>query len=87
MLQKALEGSGGSAMSSAYTEAYRIITRIGVADKSPIVRIAAACCLKAFASVGGPGLGAAELESLASYCGKASLLGHFLFSVLFFFFC
>ncbi|CAN1241008.1 Protein SWEETIE [Linum perenne] len=47
MLQKALEGSGGSAMSSAYTEAYRIITRIGVVDKSTIVRIAAARCLKA----------------------------------------
>ncbi|CAN1241010.1 Protein SWEETIE [Linum perenne] len=71
MLQKALEGSGGSAMSSAYTEAYRIITRIGVVDKSTIVRIAAARCLKAFASIGGPGLGAGELESLASYCVKA----------------
>ncbi|CAI0547649.1 unnamed protein product [Linum tenue] len=71
MLQKALEGSGGSAMASAYTEAYRVITRFGITDKSFIVRVAAARCLKAFASIGGPGLGAGELESSASYCVKA----------------
>ncbi|CAI0547652.1 unnamed protein product [Linum tenue] len=47
MLQKALEGSGGSAMASAYTEAYRVITRFGITDKSFIVRVAAARCLKA----------------------------------------
>ncbi|XP_030484965.2 protein SWEETIE isoform X1 [Cannabis sativa] len=71
MLQSALEGSGGSAASSAYTESFRLIMRFAVGDKSFIVRIAAARCLKAFASIGGPGLGVGELENSASYCVKA----------------
>ncbi|XP_059452821.1 protein SWEETIE isoform X2 [Corylus avellana] len=71
MLQNALEGSGGSAASSAYTEAYRLIMRFSVGDKSFIVRIAAARCLKAFANIGGPGLGVGELDNSASYCVKA----------------
>nr|GMD55450.1 HEAT repeat-containing protein 5B isoform X2 [Ipomoea batatas] len=71
MLQNALEGSGGSAASSAYTEAFRIIMRTGIGDKSFNVRIAAARCLKAFANIGGPGLGVGELESSSSYCVKA----------------
>ncbi|XP_034224220.1 protein SWEETIE isoform X2 [Prunus dulcis] len=71
MLQNALEGSGGNAAASAYTEAYRIIMRFAVGDKSFLVRIAAARCLKAFAIIGGPGLGVAELDSSASYCVKA----------------
>ncbi|OIW06503.1 hypothetical protein TanjilG_26692 [Lupinus angustifolius] len=60
MLQNALEGSGGSAASTAYTEAFRLITRSATGDKSFSVRIAAARCLKAFASIGGPGLTALE---------------------------
>ncbi|XP_050228760.1 protein SWEETIE isoform X2 [Mercurialis annua] len=71
MLQKALEGCGGSAVSAAYTEAFRLITRFAAGDKSFIVRIAAARCLKAFANIGGPGLGVGELESSASSCVKA----------------
>ncbi|XP_043715583.1 protein SWEETIE [Telopea speciosissima] len=71
MLQNALEGSGGSAASAAYTEAFRLIMRIGVGDKSLIVRMAAARCLKTFASIGGPGLGVSELDNSASYCVKA----------------
>ncbi|XP_058082071.1 protein SWEETIE [Magnolia sinica] len=71
MLQNALEGSGGSGASSAYSEAFRIIMRVGVGDKSFIVRIAAARCLKTFASIGGPGLGVTDLENSASYCVKA----------------
>ncbi|KAF8399147.1 hypothetical protein HHK36_015012 [Tetracentron sinense] len=71
MLQNALEGSGGAAFSAAYTEAFRLITRIAVGDKSFIIRIAAARCLKTFASIGGPGLGIAELDNSASYCVKA----------------
>lgn len=70
MLQKALEGCGGGAASSAYTEAFRLITRFAVGDKSFVVRIAAAHCLKAFASIGGPGLGVGELENSVSYCVK-----------------
>ncbi|VFQ70327.1 unnamed protein product [Cuscuta campestris] len=70
MLQKALEGSGGSAASTAYIEAFRIIMRTGVVDKSVNVRIAGARCLKAFANIGGPGLGTGELESSSSYCAK-----------------
>lgn len=70
MLQNALEGSGGNAAASAYTEAYRIIMRFAVGDKSFLVRIAAARCLKAFAIIGGPGLGVTELDSSASYCVK-----------------
>jgi hypothetical protein len=71
MLQNALEGSGGSAASSAYTEAYRLIMRFAIGDKSFVVRIAAARCLKAFANIGGPGLGLGELDNSASYCVKA----------------
>ncbi|CAN6577655.1 unnamed protein product [Malus baccata var. baccata] len=71
MLQNALEGSGGNATASAYTEAFRLIMRFAVGDKSFLVRIAAARCLKAFAIIGGPGLGVGELDSSASYCVKA----------------
>ncbi|KAL4652128.1 hypothetical protein ACB092_01G210800 [Castanea dentata] len=71
MLQNALEGSGGSAASSAYTEAYRLIMRFAIGDKSFVVRIAAARCLKAFANIGGPGLGLGELDNSAAYCVKA----------------
>ncbi|XP_028794906.1 protein SWEETIE [Neltuma alba] len=71
MLQNALEGSGGNAASSAYAEAYRIIVRSAMGDKSFAVRIAAARCLNAFANIGGPGLGVAELDNSASYCVKA----------------
>lgn len=74
MLQNALEGSGGSAASSAYTEAFRLVMRFAIGDKSFVVRIAAARCLKAFANIGGPGLGVAELENSASFCVKAGLL-------------
>lgn len=70
MLRNALEGSGGNAASSAYMEAFRVITRIGVGDKYFTVRIAAARCLKAFADVGGPGLGNGELENCLAYCVK-----------------
>lgn len=71
MLRNALDGSGGSAASTAYSEAFRIIMRTVTGDKSFAVRIAAARCLKAFASIGGPGLGVAELDNSASYCVKA----------------
>ncbi|XP_038891104.1 protein SWEETIE isoform X2 [Benincasa hispida] len=71
LLQNALEGSGGTAAASAYTEAFRLITRVGIGDKSFIVRIAAARCLKAFANIGGPGLGIGELDNSASFCVKA----------------
>ncbi|KAG6392631.1 hypothetical protein SASPL_146855 [Salvia splendens] len=71
MLHNALEGSDGSAASAAYTEAFRVIMRVGVGDKSPRVKIAAARCLKAFANIGGPGLGIGELENCLSYCVKA----------------
>lgn len=74
MLQNALEGSGGSAASSAYTEAFRLIMRFAVGDKSFVCRIAAARCLKAFAHIGGPGLGVGELDNAASYCVKASVV-------------
>ena len=70
LLQNALEGCGGLAAAAAYTEAFRLITRFGVNDKAPIVRIAAARCLKAFANVGGPGLGVVELDASASLCVK-----------------
>ncbi|KAL5981901.1 hypothetical protein ACLOJK_015968 [Asimina triloba] len=71
MLQNALEGSEGSGAFAAYSEAFRIIMRVGVGDKSSNVRIVAARCLKTFANIGGPGLGAPELENSASYCVKA----------------
>ncbi|MCI28652.1 HEAT repeat-containing protein 5B [Trifolium medium] len=71
MLRNALEGSGGSAASTAYSEAFRLIMRSAAGDKSFAVRIASARCLKAFASIGGPGLGVTELDNSASYCVKA----------------
>ena len=74
LLQNALEGSGGSAAFSAYTESFRLIMRFAVWDKSFVVRIAAARCLKAFATIGGPGLGVGELENSASYCVKVGFL-------------
>ncbi|KAM7267217.1 hypothetical protein ACFE04_009383 [Oxalis oulophora] len=74
LLQNALEGCGGTAASSAYSDSYRLITRFGIVDKSPVVRIAAARCLKAFANIGGPGLGISELDNSASNCVKACAL-------------
>ncbi|KAL0343338.1 UNVERIFIED_CONTAM: protein SWEETIE [Sesamum angustifolium] len=71
MLRNALDGSEGSASSAAYVEAFRIIMRTGVGDKSLSVRIAAARCLKAFANIGGPSLGIGELENCLSYYVKA----------------
>ncbi|KAK3035229.1 hypothetical protein RJ639_033863 [Escallonia herrerae] len=71
MLRNALEGSSGNAAFSAYTEAFRVIMRLAVGDKSFIVRIAAARCLKAFADIGGPGLGVGELDNSAAFCVKA----------------
>ncbi|KAK1263806.1 hypothetical protein QJS04_geneDACA011908 [Acorus gramineus] len=71
MLHNALEGSGGNGASAAYSEAFRIIMRVGLGDKSFIVRLASARCLKTFASIGGPGLGSNDLDSCASYCVKA----------------
>lgn len=71
MLRNALEGSGGNGSFPAYAEAFRIIMRLGVGDKSFIVRKAAARCLKAFANIGGPGLGVAELDNSSSHCVKA----------------
>ena len=73
MLQNALEGSGGSAAASAYTEAFRLIMRFAVGDKSFLVRIAAARCLKAFAIIGGPGLGVGELDNSTSFCVKVDV--------------
>ncbi|MFS7973367.1 putative armadillo-like helical protein [Helianthus anomalus] len=70
MLRNALEGSGGNGSFPAYAEAFKIIMRLGVGDKSFIVRKAAARCLKAFANIGGPGLGAGELDNSASHCVK-----------------
>lgn len=72
MLENALEGSGGSGASTAYSEAFRIIMRVGVNDKALIVRLAAARCLKTFASIGGPGLGITELENSIIHCVKVS---------------
>ncbi|KAK9742494.1 hypothetical protein RND81_03G176900 [Saponaria officinalis] len=71
MLQNAMEGCGGTAVTTAYTEAFRLIMRFGAGDKSSIVRIAAARCLKAFSDIGGPGVGPSELENAASTCVKA----------------
>lgn len=70
MLENALEGSGSSGASVAYSEAFRIIMRVGVNDKALIVRLAAARCLKTFASIGGPGLGFTELENSIIHCVK-----------------
>ena len=72
LLQKAMDGCGGTTTATtAYAEVFRVIMRFGVADKSSIVRIAAARCLKTFANIGGPGIGFAELDSSASTCVKA----------------
>lgn len=73
MLRNALEGSDGNGSFPAYAEAFRIIMKLGVGDKSFIVRKAAARCLKAFANIGGPGLGVGELENSASHCVKVEL--------------
>ncbi|XP_010511629.1 PREDICTED: HEAT repeat-containing protein 5B-like isoform X1 [Camelina sativa] len=70
LLQSALEGCGGTAAATAYSEAYRLITRFSTSEKSFVVRIAVARCLKAFSNIGGPGLGASEFDTLASYCVK-----------------
>ncbi|CAD5316514.1 unnamed protein product [Arabidopsis thaliana] len=70
LLHNALEGCGGTAAATAYSEAYRLITRFSTLDKSFVVRIAAARCLKAFSNIGGPGLGTSEFDTLASYCVK-----------------
>ncbi|XP_062228917.1 protein SWEETIE-like isoform X3 [Phragmites australis] len=70
LLENALEGSGGGGGAAAYLEAFRIIMRGGISDKLFIVRVAAARCLKAFANIGGPGLGMAELDTSMSYCVK-----------------
>ncbi|XP_015643212.1 protein SWEETIE isoform X2 [Oryza sativa Japonica Group] len=70
LLENALEGSGGGGSGAAYLEAFRIIMRGGVSDKSFIVRVAAARCLKAFANIGGPGLGMAEIDTSMSCCVK-----------------
>jgi len=77
MLRNALEGSGGSAASTAYSEAFRLIMKSAAGDKLFAVRIASARCSKAFASIGGPGLGVAELDNSASYCVKAGILSQF----------
>ncbi|ESR44033.1 hypothetical protein CICLE_v10011943mg [Citrus x clementina] len=71
LLQNALEGSGGSAAASAYSEAFRLIMRFAIVDKSFVVRIAGARCLKAFAHIGGPCLGVGELDNSATHCVKA----------------
>ncbi|KAG6470886.1 hypothetical protein ZIOFF_071966 [Zingiber officinale] len=71
MLDNALEGCGGSGPFTAYSEAHRIVMRVGVTDKSFIVRLAAARCLKTFANIDSPGLGPAELEGSIVYCLKA----------------
>ncbi|KAK4393625.1 protein SWEETIE [Sesamum angolense] len=83
MLRNALDGSEGSASSAAYVEAFRIIMRTGVGDKSLSVRIAAARCLKAFANIGGPSLGIGELENCLSYCVKVSIINEQIEETLF----
>ncbi|PKA52839.1 hypothetical protein AXF42_Ash001820 [Apostasia shenzhenica] len=71
MLENALEGSGPLGASVAYSESFRIIMRFGLVDKSFVVRLAAARCLKTFASIGGPGIGETELENSMLLCLKA----------------
>ncbi|KAI8543169.1 hypothetical protein RHMOL_Rhmol08G0196700 [Rhododendron molle] len=75
MLHNALEGCGGGVASLAYTKAFYLIMRLAVRDKSFTVRIVAGRCLKAFANIGGPGLGVAELDNSASYYVKLGVLG------------
>ncbi|TKV98793.1 hypothetical protein SEVIR_9G583700v4 [Setaria viridis] len=70
LLENALEGSGGGGGAAAYQDAFRIIMRGGVSDRSFIVRVVAARCMKAFANIGGPGLGMAEFDTSMSYCVK-----------------
>lgn len=70
LLQDALEGSGGGGAVTAYTEALRIIMKLGATDKSAVVRAAAAGCLRAFAVAGGQGLGVGGLENCATVCLK-----------------
>ncbi|KAH0449198.1 hypothetical protein IEQ34_022998 [Dendrobium chrysotoxum] len=70
MLESALEGSGSGGASAAYSESFRIIMRFGVSDKAFIVRLAAARCLKTFASIGGPGLLTTDFENSMSHCVK-----------------
>ncbi|XP_078444054.1 HEAT repeat-containing protein [Wolffia australiana] len=71
MLQKALDGSGGTGSSLAFSEAFRILTRAAGGDKAYNVRLAAAKCLKTFADIQAPGLRVPELENAALYCIKA----------------
>ncbi|CAI9289785.1 unnamed protein product [Lactuca saligna] len=70
MLRNSLEGSCGNGSLPTYAEAFFIIMRMGVGDKSFIVRKATARCLKSLASIGGPALGVGELDNYASYCVK-----------------
>lgn len=84
LLQNALEGSGGGGAASAYSEAFRLIMRFAIADRSFVVRIAAARCLKAFAHIGGPGLGVGELDNSATHCVKAVSLSLHLFPLILF---
>jgi hypothetical protein len=65
-----LEGSGGGGPSAAYVEAIRIIFKVGLNDKSAAVRAAAAGCLRAVATTGGPGLGSGGLEACINLCLK-----------------
>ena len=74
MLQKALEGSGGSGASLAFSEAYRILTKVAGADKAYTVRLVSAKCLKTLAHIQAPGLGVPELENAAIYCTKVRLI-------------
>jgi hypothetical protein len=73
LLENALEGSGGGGAPAAYMEAYRIIMRLGLIDKSFIVRLAAARCLRTFGSIGCIGIGMPELENSLGYCVKVIL--------------
>ncbi|MCO5556473.1 hypothetical protein L7F22_010022 [Adiantum nelumboides] len=71
LLQDALEGFGGAGSLPAYSEALRVVLRIGATDKSALVKAAAASCLHAFALSGAPGIGAGGLESCCALCVKA----------------
>ena len=68
-----MEGSGGGGPTLAYSEALRVVLRLGSADKSSIVRSAAANCLHAFALAGGPGIGTGGLEGCSALCVKVVL--------------
>ncbi|KAJ3692210.1 hypothetical protein LUZ60_012560 [Juncus effusus] len=70
LLENALSGSEGGGGPAAYTESFRIITKLGVTDKSFIVRLAGARCLRTFGSVGWIGLGVGELENSMAFCVK-----------------